>query len=128
MTELNRILYVEDEPDIRDIARLALEAIGGYDVMLCESGREALKELPQFKPQLILLDVMMPAMDGPTTFAAIRQLPRGRDIPVIFMTAKVQAHEIAAYRAMGSIGVISKPFDAMLLASQIRELWDKRHG
>jgi two-component system OmpR family response regulator len=128
MIELKQILYVEDEPDIRDIAQLALEAIGGFEVTLCESGKEALKALSHFRPQLILLDVMMPGMDGPTTFSAIRELPRGRDIPVIFMTAKVQAHEIAAYKAMGSIGVISKPFDAMLLASQIQELWENRHG
>jgi CheY-like chemotaxis protein len=122
------ILYVEDEPDIREVAKLALETIGGFTVHLCQSGKHALDYLAHHKPDVILLDVMMPDMDGPTTLRAIAALPSAKSIPVIFMTAKVQNHEIAEYLAMGSIGVISKPFDALELSAQIQALWEKHHG
>ncbi len=123
MTTLERILYVEDEPDIREIARLALEMVGGFNVRLCASGDEALKAIAGFQPQLILLDVMMPGMDGPTTLQAIRQQPEYAQIPAIFMTAKVQPQEIEEYKALGALDAIAKPFDPMALAEQIRTLW-----
>ena len=78
---------------------------------------------PEFAPQMVLLDVMMPGMDGPTTMASLRTLPGGAAMPVAFMTAKVQSHEVSRYRDMGAIGVISKPFDPMTLADQVRALW-----
>jgi CheY-like chemotaxis protein len=128
MTGLNRILYVEDEPDIREVAKLALEAVGGFEVMLCESGQEALERVSDFAPELILLDVMMPGMDGPTTLRSLRQLPAAADIPIIFMTAKVQPQEIKTYLDMGALDVIPKPFDPMTLSDQIRAIWQRHHG
>lgn len=120
---LNRILLVEDEPDIRTVAELALASVGGFAVHLCEGGAQALAELPGFAPDLVMLDVMMPGMDGPATLAELRKLPQGKDVPVIFMTAKVQQAEIESYKRLGAIGVIAKPFDPMTLADQVRELW-----
>jgi two-component system, OmpR family, response regulator len=118
-----RILYVDDEPDIRAIAKVALEVVGGFEVLFCGSGREAIDQAPHFAPDLIILDVMMPEMDGPSTFAALRRLAATAATPVIFMTAKVQKREIAQYLALGAVGVIHKPFDPMTLADDVRELW-----
>lgn len=123
---LSRILYVEDEPDIRAVAKLALEAIGGFTVQVASSGQEALDMAPSFVPDLILLDVMMPGMDGPTTLKSLRQIAALATIPVIFMTAKVQPQEVAAYREMGALGVIAKPFDPMTLAESIQQIWAAR--
>ena len=127
-TELTSILYVEDEPDIRTVAKMALEMTGGFEVHLCSSGEEALESLAGFTPDLVLLDVMMPGMDGPTTLAELRKHPKGASVPVIFLTAKSQASEISAYRDAGAIGVIAKPFDPMTLASQVSELWSQHNG
>ncbi|MBM3617242.1 MAG: response regulator [Alphaproteobacteria bacterium] len=125
MTELVSILYVEDDPDIQAMTKLTLKRRGGFDVRTADSGNAALKELKKNPPQLLMLDVMMPGMDGPATLRAIRELPEGGSIPAIFITAKVQKHEVAAYEAMGCIGVISKPFDAMTLTDTIQEMWKK---
>jgi two-component system OmpR family response regulator len=122
---LDRILYVEDEPDIRAVAQMALEAVGGFTVIVCASGSEALAAAPAADADLILLDVMMPDMDGPGTLKALRQLPATASTPVIFMTAKVQASEVAHYRALGALDVIPKPFDPMELPTQIREIFDR---
>jgi len=121
---LRRILLVEDDPDIQMVGKMALEAIGGFTVLSCGSGTDALACLGEFAPDLVLLDVMMPGMDGPATLAALRQTPMGRDLPVVFMTARVQAQEVAAYRAMGAEDVIAKPFDPMSLAQQVQTVWD----
>lgn len=123
--QLMHILYVEDEPDIRTVACLALEALGGFNVEVCSSGDEALQRAPELNPQLILLDVMMPGMDGPATLKALRQLPQFVATPVIFMTAKVQANEIAVYKALGAADVIPKPFDPMTLAAKVLEIWER---
>lgn len=125
---LNKILYVEDEPDIQAVAKLALEAVGGFTVKICSSGQEALTELPGFAPDVILLDVMMPGMDGPTTLKALREIDSLREIPVIFMTAKVQPPEVAHYKELGALDVIAKPFDPMTLASSVRSIWERRQG
>jgi two-component system OmpR family response regulator len=124
---LQRILYVEDEPDIQAVARLALEAVGGYTVDIASSGEAALSSVASVQPDLLLLDVMMPGMDGPATLRALRALPVAADLPAIFMTARVQPHEVAALMAEGAIGVIAKPFDPMQLAQQVRQLWSQ-HG
>ena len=129
MTEkLTRILYVEDEPDIQTVARLALETLGGFTVEICSSGSEALSRAPGFQPQLILLDVMMPGMDGPTTLKMLRGLPQFAGTPVIFMTAKVQPGEVAGYKELGAVEVIPKPFDPMTLSSQVQAIWERCHG
>jgi CheY-like chemotaxis protein len=125
--KLQTILYVEDDLDIQTVARLALEAVGGFTVTICGSGREALATLEAaFHPDLILLDVMMPEMDGPTTLEALRRLPQTAATPVVFMTAKVQGSETAHYKSLGAIGVIPKPFDPMQLAQQVQALWEQR--
>lgn len=125
--KLVRILYVEDEPDIQMVARLALEALGGYTMETCSSGDEALQRAPGFQPQLFLLDVMMPGMDGPSTLKILRALPQFVNTPVIFMTAKVQPGEVAGYKELGVIDVIPKPFDPMVLASRVQEIWERYH-
>lgn len=125
---LQRVLYVEDEPDIQAVARLALEVVGGLTVKTCSSGEQALNEAPGFAPELVLLDVMMPGMDGPGTLKALRELPSLAAVPVVFMTAKVQPQEVAHYTALGALGVIAKPFDPMTLAEQVRRLWSQRHA
>ncbi len=124
---LERILYVEDEPDIQAVAKLALEMVGGYQVMICSGGQEALDKVVDYAPDLILLDVMMPGMDGPTTLQNLRADPATEAIPVIFLTAKVQPSEVAQYQALGALNVIAKPFDPMMLAAQVRQIWDQSH-
>ncbi len=126
--ELNRILYVEDEPDIQMVAKLALEMVGGFTLEVCSSGSEALEKISAFQPQLILLDVMMPGMDGPTTLGKLRELTQFVNTPVIFMTAKVQPSEVAGYKQLGAVDVIPKPFDPMTLAAQVQESWRRCHG
>src|SRR5262249_2620248 len=113
---LKRILMVEDEPDIQAVAQLALEALGGFQVRIWGWGREGVQAAPAFAPDLILLDVMMPGMDGPSTLRALREQPRVAATPVIFMTAKVQPQEVAEYRALGVLDVIAKPFHPLTLA------------
>ncbi len=125
MAELARILYVEDEKDIQEVARLALEMIGGFEVKICSSGEQALAEAEQFAPQMILLDVMMPNMDGPTTFKALKQLPSLRLIPTAFMTAKVMPSEVKQLLELGAVGVIPKPFDPMTLSQDVTKLWQQ---
>jgi CheY-like chemotaxis protein len=125
MSDLNFVLYVEDDPDIQMVAQMALEVVGGLALRACSSGREAIDAAAACRPDLILLDVMMPDMDGPATLAALRQLPETANTPVIFMTAKVQAAEVAHYKTLGAIGVIAKPFDPMQLAQQVRQLWQQ---
>jgi len=124
--ELKRILYVEDEEDIRTIAVTALEAIGGFTVIACSSGVQAIDKAPDADADLILLDVMMPGVDGPATLKALRNIPETAAIPVVFMTAKVLASEIAHLKSLGAIDVIPKPFDPMMLAEQIGEIWRRR--
>lgn len=117
-----RVMYVEDDPDIRAIAEIALQDVGGFTVALCESGTDALAAAPGFGPELVLLDVMMPGMDGPSTLQALRKLPGMARVPVIFMTARLQRSEIREYRDLGAIGVIPKPFDPMTLSEQIAKI------
>ncbi len=120
---LKKILYVEDEPDIQAVAKIALEAVGGFELMTCSSGDEAIAVAAEFAPDLLLLDVMMPGMDGPTTLAELRQLSGLESTPIIFMTAKVQPQEVEYFKSLGAVEVIAKPFDPMGLADQVREAW-----
>lgn len=123
---LSRITYVEDEPDIREVAQIALETLGGFTLDICSNGAEALEKAPAFRPDLILLDVMMPDMDGIETFKRLKSLPQLRDTPVIFMTAKAQVHEVASYETLGATGIITKPFDPISLSDEIQSIWENR--
>ena len=125
---LKKILVVKDALDIQMVTRISLEKKGGFEVAVCSSGAEALEKAESFCPDLILLDVMMPGMDGPTTLGSLRNIPAIKDTPVIFMTAKVQPQEVAHYIDLGAINVIAKPFDPMTLAQTIQSMWEKSQG
>lgn len=120
---LQKILYVEDDPDIQAVATMVLE-LDGFEVVACSSGREALAAIQRSRPDFILLDVMMPDLDGPQTLGEIRQRNLLGKVPFAFMTAKVQSAEVSALYQLGACGVIAKPFDPMTLADQIRQLWE----
>ena len=125
MAALERVLHVEDDESIIAIARVALENVGGLTVCSCSSGQQALEKAAAFDPELLLLDVMMPDMDGPDTLAALSDVIDLDRVPVVFMTAKTQPADHASYYALGASAVIVKPFDPLSLSGQIREIWDK---
>lgn len=127
-TSLKRILYVEDEPDIQVVARLALENIGGFTLKVCSSGNEAVSAAADFAPDMIVLDVMMPGLDGPTTLQELRKISSLADTPAVFMTAKVQPQEVAHYKRIGAIDVIVKPFDPITLSSSLAAVWERWHA
>lgn len=122
---VQQILLVDDDADIRTIGEMALASVGGFDVRVVGSGRAALEDAKEHRPDVILLDVMMPGLDGPATLAKLREDKELRDIPVIFMTAKVQTHEIEQYRELGATGIIPKPFDPMTLADEVRRIMNE---
>jgi CheY-like chemotaxis protein len=115
-----RILHVDDEPDIREIVQMSLGLSADFEVQTCACGADAVAKAAEWSPFLILLDVMMPGMDGPTTLTHLRKDPRTACIPVLFMTARAQAREVQQLIALGALGVISKPFDPMTLAFAVR--------
>jgi CheY-like chemotaxis protein len=119
MTEI-RILHVDDEPDIREVVEMSLGLDPAFETRNCGSGKEALSVAVEWKPDFILLDVMMPVMDGPATLVQLRDDARTATIPVIFMTARAQAREVDHLRSLGAVGVIAKPFDPMTLSASVR--------
>ena len=121
---LRTVLYVDDEPDIREIVELALGLVEGLNVRVCESGERALQRLPDITPDLLLLDVMMPGTDGPTTLQRMRADPRFANIPVVFVTAKAMPAEVARFRELGAVAVIAKPFDPLQFGQQIVAIWE----
>ena len=121
MVAQRRILIVDDEDDQREVARVTLEMLGGWEVGTARSGSEGLVKAREAQPDAILLDVMMPDMDGPTTFGKLRAQEETRAIPVILLTAKVQAADRKRFADLGVDGLISKPFDPMSLTAQISE-------
>jgi DNA-binding response OmpR family regulator len=116
------VLLVDDEPDIRTIGRLGLEKVGKLTVMLATGGDDAVAQATAHVPDVILLDVMMPGVDGPSTLVKLRAVPALANVPVIFLTAKVQPKEKGYYRELGAAGVIAKPFDPMTLAAEVRAI------
>lgn len=120
---LNRILYVEDDADIRKIVSISLETVGGYTVAACGSCADALEVVDEFDPDLLLLDVMMPEVDGPSTLRELRKRDSAADAPAVFITAKVQSGNLAHYRRLGAFDVIVKPFDPMALPAKIGQIW-----
>lgn len=115
-----RVLHVDDEPDIREIVELSLGLDPDLDVKCCGSASEAFATLAEWRPNLILLDVMMPVMDGPAMLLKIRNTPGLSDIPVVFLTARTQARDLEYFASLGAKGVIIKPFDVATLASEVR--------
>lgn len=116
-----RIMYVDDEPDIREIADIALGLDPELEVRLCESGDEAVVAARVWKPALILLDFMMPVMDGPATLRALRAQPETGDTPIVFITARTAERDVEQLLALGAAGVLAKPFDPMALAAEARQ-------
>jgi two-component system, OmpR family, response regulator len=118
---IERVLAVEDDPAIRKVIELSLTRVGNWQTMIVESGSKAIVAFSEFKPDVILLDVMMPGMNGIDTFKKLRE-QFGAHIPIIFLTAKVQKQEIQAYAELGAAGVVLKPFDPGQLPAQIKRI------
>ena len=114
-----RILIVDDEADIREVAQYSLELVGHWDVVTAANGREGIERARDHTPDAILLDVMMPDMDGPATLQRLQSDPLTRDIPVLFLTAKAQAAERSQLARLGAAGVLTKPFDPLKLADEV---------
>lgn len=121
---LQRILHVDDDDDIRTLTRVALEVVGGFKVLQCASGQDALDVVETFAPDLLLLDVMMPGLDGEQTFHMIRQIKSLEELPVVFMTAKVHEQSVRRLYAIGAAGIVAKPFDPLELPNVLRSIWD----
>jgi two-component system, OmpR family, response regulator len=120
--QISKVMVVDDDASIRRIAEISLTKVGHWNVMLLTNGKEALENVSDFKPDVVVMDFMMPGMDGATLYNEMRKLT---DTPIIFMTAKVHKHEVDAYFKIGADGVISKPFDPMKLPEQIKSICEK---
>ena len=118
MGQRKRILYIEDETDLQWLVKHSLESAGGFEVMVCGSGAEGLRSMEDFAPDLVLLDVMMPEMDGFSVLRALRARPGSVAVPVVFLTARTQEGDES--RAVGADGVIAKPFEPSRLVEQVR--------
>lgn len=121
---LQRVMHVEDDESIRAVAEIALTDVAGFELLSCDGGLSALAQAEAFAPQLMLLDVMMPQMDGLQTLTALRQIPSLANTPVVFMTAKIQQAEKQQYLDAGAIAVIDKPFDPMQLGESLQSLYE----
>jgi len=120
---LTRICYVEDDEDIQRIVRMSLERIGKMTVEIVGDPYTAIERIRTFKPDLVMLDWMMPGLDGPTLFRRLRETPETRDVPVVFITAKASPVELESLRALGALGAIAKPFSPRDLPDQLRAIW-----
>lgn len=123
MTSL-KILYAEDEPDVQTIVEISIWSTSSHTIKICNNGKLLLECVEEYNPDIILLDVMMPEMDGPTTLKNLKMNEKTKNIPVIFITAKAQAHEIEVFNEADVIGVITKPFDPLTLCSSIQSIWE----
>ena len=123
---LERVMHVEDDDSIRAVAEIALTDVAGFTLLSCDSGKSALAQAEAFAPQLILLDVMMPQMDGLQTLAALRNLPSLTDTPVVFMTAKIQQAEKQRYLDAGAVAIIEKPFEPMTLGETLSHIYQQQ--
>lgn len=124
---LTKVLLIEDDPDILEVVKMSLEAVGHMQVEAYASGKEGVAKAPSVQPDLILLDVRMPEMDGPATLKALRALPQTATTPVVFLTASIQHDQVEAFKALGALEVLPKPFDPMALPHTLRALWEKYH-
>jgi len=118
-TVTRKILIIDDEDDIREVAALSLESVAGWEVIKASSGAQGLARAEEYQPDAILLDVMMPGMDGPTTFRELRKNQATAGIPVVLLTAKVQGTDQRRFADLGVEAVLFKPFDPMTLSAQI---------
>ncbi|MFY8117609.1 MAG: response regulator [Roseateles sp.] len=125
---LRRVMCIEDDEDIRLLLELSLRDLGGYELLCCAGGEEGLRSAPEFRPQLVLLDVMMPGLSGPETLQALRRLPGMEQVPVVFLTAKAMPAELERLLNLGATGLIVKPFEALTLAQDIRPFWEFGRG
>ena len=128
MNKLSKIIYIDDQLDIRLMAEYALTYNGNYDVLMCESGAEALDKIDEFAPDLILIDVMMPELDGPTTISEIRKIASFKNTPAIFITAKIIPPEVVELMSHDAavIGLIHKPFDPDEISNRVQSFWDSQ--
>ena len=122
---LERICYVEDDEDIQRIVRMSLERVGKMTVEVVSDPHQAIGVMNAFKPDLVMLDWMMPGMDGPTLFKKMKEDPQMSLLPVVFITAKAQSRDMAELMALGAAGTISKPFSPKDLPDQLRAIWKK---
>jgi two-component system, OmpR family, response regulator len=120
---LNRVCYVEDDEDIQRIVRMSLERVGKMTVEVVGDPLVAIERMRAFKPELVMLDWMMPGMDGPALFGKMRETADMKDLPVVFITAKASQRDLDDLRAMGAAGTISKPFSPKELPEQLRAIW-----
>ncbi len=116
-----RILLIDDEDDIREVAGMTLETVGGFEVLTAMSGQEGIERAIAGQPDAILLDVMMPEMDGPATLLRLQQNPATRDIPVLFLTAKIQPADRRRLARLGAQAIMAKPFDPDHLSDDINK-------
>lgn len=122
---LKKILYVEDDECIAKVTIMTLEELGQFEVHHCYDGKTAISEFSSFQPDLVLLDVMMPGMDGIEVFKKLKELKEDVDLSVIFMTAKIQKQEQKLYLDMGAMGIVLKPYDPLVLCDQLNNIWEK---
>lgn len=126
--ELKKVLYLEDEPHIAKVALIAMQRFSDLEVHHCERGDAAIEAFGEFQPDLLVFDIMLPGMDGLQTYGEILARYGLERVPVVFMTAKAQTHEQERYMALGALGVIVKPFNAMSLGDNLKSLWSARQA
>lgn len=127
MPKLRRVLFVEDDPDIALLGQIALEDIGGYDVLVCGSAEEAFDRFADFAPDIAVLDYRLPGKNGGELMVDLRAHPQGANFPIVFLTASVTRDIVARLEELGAAEVIAKPFDPLTLAAQIEALWQQLH-
>jgi CheY-like chemotaxis protein len=120
---LTKILCIDDDADILEIVKVSLEVFGGFTLLTCLGGHDGIRQAAEWQPDLILTDVMMPEVDGLATFKLLRQNQATSQIPIVFMTARVERSQMAEYHALGAAAVIQKPFDVTKLSHEIRDVW-----
>ena len=124
---LRRILLADDEPDVLEISRIALETVGGFEVEACDSGGELLLRLPEFEPDMVIIDFLMPDMAGLEVLQGVRRVSGFETTPVVFLTGVIRGHDLETLRKSGATDVILKPFDPMALADRVNGIWDTAH-
>jgi CheY-like chemotaxis protein len=122
------VLHIDDESDILELAAISLGLDSEFEVRGCASGEDGIAAAAESRPDLILLDVMMPVMDGPATLRHLQENPKTAGIPIVFMTARVQPSELEFFKSLGAAGVITKPFDPMTLAASVRSYMHPAHA